>query len=253
MILKNQTESRPAVILAAGMGVRLRNVVGEIPKGLLEINGQTLISRSLECLKSFGVNQFIVVTGYQEEKYHEALKQKFPDMTFITNEDYAITGSMHSLLLAADHIQSDFLLLESDLLYEARTISTLLQQNRSTVLISGATNSGDEVYIYGGSDKIEKITKEKLASLTLQGELVGVSRISLNLFKKMCDYYQQQIKFPSNFHYEDCISGLSKNDEIHYLKVEDLVWTEIDDQSHYNRALNLIYPRIEANNQKYRN
>jgi len=253
MSLKNQTESIPAVILAAGMGVRLRNVVGEVPKGLLEINGQTLISRSLECLKSYGVNQFIMVTGYEEEKYYEALKPHYPDMTFISNDDYAITGSMHSLLLAADHIQSDFLLLESDLLYESRTISTLLQQKRSTVLISGATKSGDEVYIYGKSDNIEKITKEKLASLTLQGELVGVSRISHNLFKKMCDYYQQQIKFPSNFHYEDCISDLSKNSIINYFKVDDLVWTEIDDQHHYNRALDIIYPRIEANNQKYQN
>lgn len=250
---QNQINPMPAVILAAGMGVRLRNVVGEIPKGLLDIDGQSLIIRSIECLKSFGINQIVIVTGYQEEQYYEALKQYSPDITFITNEDYSITGSMHSLMLASDHIQAEFLLLESDLLFEARTISTLLQQDRSTVLISGATNSGDEVYIYGESEEIVRITKEKIDSLTLQGELVGVSRISLTLYEKMCAYYKKQIKFPSNFHYEDCISGLSRNNKINYLRIDDLVWTEIDDESHYNRALDLIYPKIQENNQKYRN
>jgi choline kinase len=252
MCSENQIKAMPAVILAAGMGVRLRNVVGEIPKGLLEIDGQSLIIRSIECLKSFGINQIIMVTGYEEEQYYKALKQYSPGITFITNEDYSITGSMHSLLLAEEHIQTDFLLLESDLLYEARTISTLLQQSRSTVLISGATKSGDEVYIYGESGEINKITKEKMDSLTLQGELVGVSRISLNLLKKMCSSYKNQIKFPSNSHYEDCISGLSKNNKINYLRIDDLIWTEIDDESHYNRALNLIYPKVQENNQKYR-
>ena len=52
-----------AVILAAGMGIRLRNVTGLLPKGLLEIEGKSLISRSLESLKSEGIDRAIVVTG----------------------------------------------------------------------------------------------------------------------------------------------------------------------------------------------
>lgn len=251
MSLNNQTNPVTAVILAAGMGTRLRDVIGVHPKGLLEIKGKTLIERSLTCLKAFGITQVVMVTGYQEEQYQKALNIEFPEIKFVTNKDYAVTGSMHSLFLAAEYVTSDFLLLESDLLYETRTISSLLNQKDSSILISGKTGSGDEVYIYGESNKITEISKKKIDILVSQGELVGVSRISQNLYKKMCFYYKNQIEFPSDFHYEDCISDLSKNMEINYLKVVDLAWTEIDDSNHYDRALKLIYPRIEENNQKY--
>jgi len=54
-----------AVILAAGMGVRLRNVIGVCPKGLLEIEGKSLIIRSLERLKSEGIDRVVIVTGFR--------------------------------------------------------------------------------------------------------------------------------------------------------------------------------------------
>ena len=63
-----------AVILAAGMGVRLKNVIGECPKGLLEIEGKSLIIRSLERLKSEGIDRVIIVTGFQDTMYHKHLE-----------------------------------------------------------------------------------------------------------------------------------------------------------------------------------
>ena len=61
----------------------------------------------------------------------------------------------------------------------------------------------------------------------------------------MCNYYRKEIKFPSNFHYEDCLSDLAQKGEVvPYHLVEDLLWTEIDDSSHYQRALESIYPKV---------
>ena len=119
-----------------------------------------------------------------------------------------------------------------------------IRGKESVILLSGKTSSGDEVYVYGESDKIKLITKERREDLPLQGELVGISRISLPLYQAMCDYYQREISYPSGFHYEDCLSDLSAKREVLYHTVEDIVWTEIDDPSHYERAKTFIYPKI---------
>ena len=116
-----------AVILAAGMGVRLQNVIGECPKGLLEIEGKSLIIRSLERLKSEGIDRVIIVTGFQDTMYHKHLEPlgNLPKIEFIHSPRFAETGSMHSLFVAQEVLQDDFLLLESDLLYESRALTSL--------------------------------------------------------------------------------------------------------------------------------
>jgi len=236
---------RTAVILAAGMGSRLRDIIADKPKGLLVIDGKELIKRSLECLADHGITRIVMVLGYLRETYIEALKTEFPQIRYLFNADFNQTGSMHSLFLARDQIREPFLLLESDLLYEARCISSLLEDpGDEAVLISGKTGSGDEVYVHGGAGLINYIAKTQHSDFISQGELVGISKISPALFRKMCEYYTSEVPFPSNFHYEDCISAVCSRIPVRYLKVEDIIWTEIDDPSHYRRALNLIYPRI---------
>ena len=235
-----------AVILAAGMGTRLNSIVGDDPKGLLKIDGKQIIKRSLRQLIRNGIEKIILVTGFQNHKYRDLLCDEFPMVQYIQNNDFAITGSMHSLFLARSIIKSDFLLLESDLIYENRAISHLLSLNQpDIILLSGKTGSGDEVYVYGNSGKITLITKKVVNTFPRQGELVGISKISHQLLETMCQYYQKQIQFPSDFHYEDCLSDVSRTKNIAYHQIEDLIWSEIDDAHHYQRALDLIIPRIK--------
>ena len=251
-----------AVILAAGMGIRLRNVTGLLPKGLLEIEGKSLISRSLESLKNEGIDRAVVVTGFQESLYHEHLKQQVdsPKLEFVHSRQFEESGSMHSLFVAKNHLQEDFLLLESDLLYESRALPSVINfEGPDVVLASGKTGSGDEVYIYGEkreeqtgnitSDrivrgKIAAISKKPFPSLSVQGELVGISKISLKLLNRMCEHHEENLEFPCNRHYEECISDLCSKTGISFLRIGDLVWTEIDDQSHYKRAIKEILPRL---------
>ena len=70
---------KTAVILAAGMGSRLSDITNDqIPKGLLSINGKTLIERSIEKLRSIGIEKIYIVTGHLSFKYDElANKYKF--------------------------------------------------------------------------------------------------------------------------------------------------------------------------------
>ena len=85
--MKKSTISRvnTAVILAAGMGIRLRNVIGFSPKGMLKVDGKSIIVRSLESLKKEGIKRVVIVTGFQESKYIEYLQpnNKLPKIEFI--------------------------------------------------------------------------------------------------------------------------------------------------------------------------
>ena len=60
----------------------------------------------------------------------------------------------------------------------------------------------------------------------------------------MCSHHEEKLIFPCNNHYEECISDICSENKIPYLCINDLIWTEIDDQSHYDRAINEIYPKI---------
>ena len=135
-----------AVILAAGMGIRLRNVTGLLPKGLLEIEGKSRISRSLESLKNEGIDRAVIVTGFQDSLYHEHLQQHadLPELEFVHSRQFEDTGIMHSLFVASNYLQEDFLLLESDLLYESRALPSVINfEGPDVVLASGETGSGD--------------------------------------------------------------------------------------------------------------
>jgi hypothetical protein len=61
----------------------------------------------------------------------------------------------------------------------------------------------------------------------------------------MCVHHKNNNQFPNNYHYEECISDLSNQHSVKYLLVDDLVWTEIDDPQHYERALNEIWPLLK--------
>src|SRR5260221_6574309 len=65
-----------AMILAAGLGTRLRPLTDNIPKALVEINGRTLLEITIERLKSFGVTEIIVNTHHHAEKIAAFLKSK---------------------------------------------------------------------------------------------------------------------------------------------------------------------------------
>ena len=80
--------------------------------------------------------------------------------------------------------------------------------------------------------------------MEIQGELVGISWLSLELFEAMCRYHQQNFSKTYRYHYEEILSDLCAVRQIIYIKIPDLAWTEIDMETHFQRARTLIYPAI---------
>ena len=119
-----------AVILAAGMGKRL----GELTKGntkcMIEVGGETLISRLLRQLDKHSLSKIIFVVGYkaQELKDYLATLQVQTPIEFVENTVYDKTNNIYSLYLAKDYLTTeDTLLFESDLIMEDAVISKLIE------------------------------------------------------------------------------------------------------------------------------
>lgn len=105
------------IIPAAGRGTRMAGLTNELPKALIEIEGQTLLARAIESLKSVGVSKIVVVTGYRGEMVRDFVSAR----DFGVEIDFAFQerqlGLAHAIACAANQITTDFVVLCPDNIY----------------------------------------------------------------------------------------------------------------------------------------
>jgi len=238
---------RVAIILAAGMGERLEALGKTIPKGFLRLGKRPIIEESIDILLDVGIEQIIIVTGHHFE-YYERLRESYPGIIeTVHNSLYAESGSMYSLYCAKDRLMEDFLLLESDIVYEARAVSKLLQfPADNAVLLSGPTFSGDEVYVSAKGKRIVGMSKDAdKFNAYKAGELVGITKVSRLLFKEMMAEAEIQFSHTLQVAYEtDCLSAVSARFPLYHCLVSDLIWSEIDTPSDMQHTHDRVYPAI---------
>ena len=128
-----------AIILAAGMGSRLKELNQGAPKGFIRLGDVSIIEHSIKALLASGIEQIIIVTGYMD-KYYENLSVQYPQIKTVRNEKFSETGTMYSLWCARNLVSADFILLESDLIFEIRAIREIVgSAYDDCILISGKT------------------------------------------------------------------------------------------------------------------
>ena len=97
-----------AIILAAGFGMRMVPINTEIPKGLLEVNGEPLIERIIKQLQEVGIKEIYVIVGFMKEKY-EYLIDEF-NVELIVNSEYSVKNNLHSLKLLKDYLHNSYII-----------------------------------------------------------------------------------------------------------------------------------------------
>lgn len=232
-----------AVILAAGRGTRLQPYTFDIPKGFMQLGDEKLIERSVRILKENGIKNIIIGTGHLHEHY-EKFAEENGIQTFLSPE-YATTGSFHTLIYGSHLIQGDFLLLESDLLYHSDAIKGLINsQENDVILTSGFTQSNDEVYVEIKNGKLINLSKKKEILNSIDAELVGIWKISADLLLKLQEHHRLS-EDAKNKDYEMAIAKLSMKHPVSVLKIDDLVWCEIDNQEHLERAKREVLHKLD--------
>jgi len=242
-----------AIILAAGSGLRLRPLTHKIPKGLIEIDGKTLLERSLDNLSTNGIKKVIIVTGYLGNMIKEKLGSNYKDIEIIytENKEYRETGSMYSFSQAKkliDDNDEDIILLESDLLYDKKAIKAIINsEKKDFILVAPLSNSGDEVFIVTDDKRrLTNLGKEIENKEEAIGELVGISKFSREFLGKLFGTAEQDYKIKeNNYHYEEVVFKTNKEYPVYAVLVDNLTWIEIDKDDDLKKAKEKIYPRIK--------
>ncbi len=235
---------KTAMIMAAGMGTRFGHYTDLVPKGFVSIGNKPMILRSIDILLSCGIERIVIGTGYRREVYDD-LKKDYPMIETCFSPRYAETNSMYTLyntrtLLGDD----DFLLLESDLIFESKAIRSLLEcREPDVMLISPVTKFQDQYYVEHDPDHILTACSVHKEELDAKGELVGIHKLSHGFYKKMCTDYENILSDQPKLGYEYELLRMSQGvSPVYVLNVPGLKWYEIDDETDLAYAERHILP-----------
>ena len=112
-----------AIILAAGMGTRLGKYTESLPKCMLNFNGKPIIEWQLETLRKEGIKDITIIKGYMPEKINiEGVK-------YYTNENYASTNMVETLLTAVEELNDEILICYADIIYQKEVLQKIIKSN----------------------------------------------------------------------------------------------------------------------------
>lgn len=231
-----------AVIMAAGLGTRFGQMTEKMPKGFVPFKGEPMVVHSINTLIHCGINRIIIGTGYKKEAY-EALKANYPQIECVFSPRYAETNSMYTLWNCREAIgNDDFILLESDLVFERRAITSLQDSVfDSAMLITPVTKFQDQYYVEMDENCVLTNCSTDKGQIIVSGELVGIHKLSSNFYKKMCSEYEKIVEEKPKLGYEYQLLYMSQHImPMNVLKVERLQWYEIDDIDDLKYAENNI-------------
>lgn len=98
-----------AIIMAAGLGNRMKPLTLETPKPLISVNGKRMIDTVIEALRENGITEIYVVVGHLKEKF-QGLEEQYPGLKLIENPYYNTCNNISSLYVARDHIENAIIL-----------------------------------------------------------------------------------------------------------------------------------------------
>ena len=242
----NQAKPEPvrkAVILAAGVGNRLRSYTREYPKCFVEVAGVPILENTLAHLAALGCEEVVIVIGHHKELIIEKFGAKFLEMSivYVVAESYETTNNIYSLWLARSHLTEDVLLLEANVFFERAVLERLLSEAGG----NSAVVSQHQSWMSGTVVSVD--SRGHIAALfdaQHQDDGFNYSKVyktaNLYLFRQdyLRRYFVPQLEAyiaadDVNEHYESILIALAHRGKNNLRAVicNDLNWYEIDDES----------------------
>lgn len=245
------------IILAAGMGKRLKELTQNNTKCMVKVNGVTLIERMLRQIESKYLSRVVIVVGYESDKlidYIKSLNISTP-IVYVNNPIYDKTNNIYSLALAKDWLcQEDTLLFESDLIFEDSVLDALVEDPRDTLALVDKYESwmdGTCVKL-ADDDTIEAFIpgkKFKFNEIRSYYKTVNIYKFSKEFsnthYVPFLDAYQKALG--ENEYYEQVLRVITMLDDpvIKAKRLNGQKWYEIDDIQDLDIAESIFTPNVD--------
>lgn len=204
-------------------------------------NGHCLLDRTIGILRDNGYKKLIIVAGYRSEMFE---KYKADDITIIYNKDYEFTASMGSLALCNKLIDDDFLLVEGDTFFEQKVVQKLSAiSSGNCISMTEESGSGDECFVETKHGFVTKITKDRHRVCNFEGEMMGITRISLDTFKKLI--YAWEHSSNPYLNYEYLLMDVTEALDRPYIRFKNVIWGDVDCEEDFKKLQNSLYRSLK--------
>ena len=223
-----------AVILSAGQGKRLLPLTADCPKCILPVMGRTLVEWQIDELAKCGIEQVTIVLGFGADKVERLLRERYglERVRTVYNPAYAVSDNLVSCWAAHDEMNTDFVLLNGDTLFEADVLRRLLetQGHPVTVVISHKDQyDTDDMKVELDGCRLVKIGKDLLPD-QVDGESIGMILFRDKgpmLFRKALG---KAVSNPSSQTkwYLSVIDEMARSIPVWTCSIKGLQWCEVD-------------------------
>lgn len=185
-----------ALILAAGAGTRMGKYTVNLPKGMLAVNGKTLIERQIEKFRSVGLADITIVTGYRSEAIN------YPGVRCVHNPDYAETNMIESMMRAREIMDADILVSYSDIVY-TRELLKATAESPAAIAVAvdadwraywklrfGTTEADLETLSVGKDGRITELGKPVGSSEGIDYRYIGLLKFSRQAVVAVIELYE---------------------------------------------------------------
>lgn len=232
------------IILAAGIGSRLRPITSTVPKCMVPINNVPLIERLIKQLMFFKdkINIHIVL-GYKSEIVINHFKDY--KINFIINKDYEITNNMYSFYLASKNIDniSDIIVVNADCIYDDEIVLKIILNDKSCIAV-------DYNFFNDESMKVE-INNGYVRGIAKSYENGSNVFTSIDMYKFLGEDAVKMISHVANIidsgdknsWTEVAIDAIVKDEtvELEPLSIDNYKWYEIDNHVDLETASKLFF------------
>ena len=234
-----------AIILAAGSGTRLRPLTNNIPKTLLKVGRVTILDLTISILHRFNIDDIIVVTGHAADILKEHVHKHYNNNTvrfrFIRNDKLDL-GNIYSFYIAREYMDTDFILLNSDVLFHPKILEYLLAYDVSALAVDDHKILGEEeMKVKVNESGIIKDISKGIPIKEADGEYIGVMRLTskdANIIIKSIIHLFNQGRY--NLYYEDAIRLVAHEyDVFHKCSTRGLQCIEIDTHEDLKNAYSI--------------
>jgi choline kinase len=223
-----------AVILSAGQGTRLMPLTANVPKCMLDVEGQTLIEWQINELFKAGIDQVTVVVGYQADRVRQLLHSRYDSQLVRTlyNPTYAWADNLFSCWVARAEMNEEFILLNGDTIFEAAVVNRLLQtpvQPVTVVIHQKRRYDADDMKVALDGDRLVKIGKD-LAVDDVHGESIGMilfRREGPSMFRRAIERTLLDSDSRKKW-YLSVIDEMAQSLPIRTCLINGLEWCEVD-------------------------